>query len=206
MSKKPTLHITNEIIQNNGYSLNSFEFYAYARLMYLYFRNYKNKRLQVNHKKYMLNIGITDTRTLKKLFATLFENKLIENEIMVLPKRNPVEIIINEDVIKVKSFTILPASILNWSDRINHTEFRLLFYYKSYINNDSDFCFAGYETICKDLRIGRETLTNCNEHLKKLKLLTVKKHKLESTNEYNRDDELVYNKYNNHYKILTKNL
>lgn len=207
MSDKNKLYIKvpTNIIRNEDLFLDNGEFLLYARLSFLYFRNYKNPEVKVDHKKLMINIGITDTRTLKKRLAKLYELKLIENKLDKLPRRGEVTILINKKLIDdSNNFTMMNAKIFNMMDVLNEDCVRLLFYYKSHITKKDihkQYCFVGYETLRHRLKIGNVTIKESNEILKKSKLIKIEKHELKHDNEYGVEDELIYSRYNNHYIV-----
>ncbi|MBD1379179.1 hypothetical protein [Metabacillus arenae] len=207
MSNKSKLYIKipTYIIRNEDFFIGNDEFLLYARLSFLYFRNYKNPEIKVDHKKLMINISITDTRTLKKRLNVLYDLKLIENKIDKLPRRGEVTILINKKIIDdSKNFTMMNAGIFNMMESLDEDCIRLLFYYKSHItkkDTHKQYCFVGYETLRTRLKIGNETIRDANDILKKLKLIKIEKHELKHDFEYGEDDELIFNKFNNHYIV-----
>lgn len=205
--QKMSIQIQTEIVRNSLFYLNNGEFLLYARLLFLWFRNYKDNNIPIDHKKLMVNLEVTDTRTLRKRINKLYELGLINNNIERFPNRGEIIIQFNDNPFESKHFTMIPATIFNYIGRIDEHCFRLLFYYKSYINYDKnkDFCFVGVRKICEDLKMSRSTLINCNNILVKNKLLKIEKHKLESLYEYGVNDELIYDKYNNHYYVEEEN-
>jgi hypothetical protein len=108
----------------------------------------------------------------------------------------------NSSPFKSKHFTMLPASVFNYIGTIDEHAFRLLFYYKSYINkNDKkQFCFVGYKKIMDDIHMSPNNIEESNKLLVKNKLIKIVKHQLETDYKY-KNDELVYEKWNNHYYI-----
>jgi hypothetical protein len=94
-------------------------------------------------------------------------------------------------------------------DEISEHAFRLLFYYKSHINlkdnKKLNYCFVGIETLKLKLKMGSDTIHQANDSLKKNKLIQIVRHKLETTYEYDENDELIFDRYNNHY-IVNPNL
>lgn len=207
MSNKSKLYIKipTNIIRNEDIFISNDVFLLYTRLSFLYFRNYRNPEIKVDHKKLMINIGITDTRTLKKRLNVLFELKLIEHKIEKLPRRGEVTILINKKIIDESSnFTLMNAKIFNMIDYLDEDCIRLLFYYKSHITKKDihkQYCFVGYETLRTRLKIGNVAIQKANEKLKKAKLIKIEKHELKHDNEYGEEDELIYNKFNNHYIV-----
>lgn len=207
MGKKVYVRVPTDIVRNENIYISNQEFQLYARLCFLYFRNYQKEELEIDHRRLMYSLCISDTRTLKKRLGNLHNLGLIRNKIDRFPKRSPLQIIINADKIKEsKQFTQLNANIFDKAEEINEHSFRLMFYYKSHINlkdkkNDRSYCFVGYETLTRRLKMGRETISDANTLLKKNKMIKIEKHKLKHDNEYDEEDELLYDKYNNHYRI-----
>jgi hypothetical protein len=214
---KGFVKVPTEIVRNENVKLSSGDFSLYVRLSHLYFKNYQNPEMKVDHKKLMWNTGISDTRTLKKRLKSLYENKLILNKIDKLPRRGEVNLLFNNKVIAdSKMFTMLNLSVFNYIQDINDHAFRLLFYYKSYINTKltdyegekkvKDYCYVGVETIKHHLKIGSDTLTEANKILVKNKLIKIKRNHLKTEYNYNDEtNELIYDRYHNHYYI-NKNL
>lgn len=207
--KKLFVKIPTGIVRNEEKYLSNDEFVMYARLCFLYFRNYNNKEIELDHKKLMRFLNISDTRTFKSRLKKLYKLGLIENEIAKLPTKGNLTIIFNEKVYEEdEHFTMMNADIFNhWQhDQIDEYAFRQVFYYKSHINKDDkerdrSYCFVGYETLVKRLKISKTKVNEANEQLKKAKLLKVVAHKLENTDTYDENDELVFTKYNNHYYV-----
>lgn len=201
--------IPSGIVRNEEKYLSNDEFVMYARLCFLYFRNYNNKEIELDHKKLMRFLKIADTRTFKSRLKKLYKLGLIEKEISKLPTKGTLTITFNEKVYEEdEHFTMMNADIFNhWEyDKIDEYSFRQLFYYKSHINKDDkekdrSFCFVGYETLVKRLKISKTKVHEANEKLVKEKLLKIVAHKLETNLEYNQNDELVFTRYNNHYYV-----
>lgn len=209
---KGFVKVPQNIVRNEGFKLTSGDFSLYVRLCYLFFKNYNNPEMRIDHKKLMAKVGIADTRTLKKRFKSLYENKLMLNEINKLPRRGEVDILLNEEVVnECKYFTMMNLSVFNYVDEINEHAFRLLFYYKSYINRNPteydgeekvrDYCFVGVERIKYDLKMGSDTVKDANDMLVDKKLIKITRHAIKHDYEYDEDDELIYDRYNNHYHL-----
>lgn len=194
-------------MRNEGIKLDNCSFALYARLCFLYFRNYKNREIEFDHRKLMCNLNIGDARTLKNKLKVLYDQKLILNKIDKLPRKGLYKVTLNEELINSNShFTMLNSDVFAYLDDISYHAFRLLFYYKSHINlndkeKDRSFCFVGYETLSNKLKMGRTTISESNEILRKHKLIKIERHKLNHDYEYDENDELVYDKWNNHYRI-----
>jgi len=207
LSKKIRVRVPTDIVRNEGVYLSNQDFLLYSRLCFLYFRNYQEEELQLDHRKLMYKLNIYDTRTLKKRLHNLYDAGLIHNKIDTFPKRKPLSIIMNGSKIKKsKHFTQINAEIFDKIEEINEHSFRLLFYYKSHINlsdkkKDRSYCFVGYDTLSKRLKMGRDTISTANTLLKKNKIIHIEKHSLSHDDSYDENDELIYDRYNNHYRI-----
>lgn len=205
--RKLKVKIPTYIVRNENIELTNDEFLLYSQLCFLYFRNYQHSEMVLDHKKLMRLVRIHDTRTLKARFKKLHKLGLIKNEINKLPTKGGLTVIINDEVFKSDDpFTILSAEIFNHfrNELIDEYAFRQIFYYKSHINTKErgkDFCFVGYETLVKKLKISRTKIKEANEQLLKAKLIKVVKHRLENTGEYDGDDMLLFDRFNNHYFV-----
>lgn len=206
MNNKLKIKVPTCIVRNENIQLSNGEFLLYARLSFLYFRNYQKEEIIVDHKKLMLNIGITDSRTLKKYINNLYKTKLIKNNISQLSRKGRTQIIFNSEILKDQQFTLMNADIFNYIGRIGENEFRLIWYYKSHINiddknSDKSFCYVSYKTLGDNLKMGNTTIHNANKILLDNKLIKIDKHELGHNFEYNENDELIFTKYNNHYYV-----
>lgn len=52
--------------------------------------------------------------------------------------------------------------------------------------------------------MGSTTIQEANKQLTENKLIKIEKHKLENTGAYNEKDELIFDRYNNHYIVNEK--
>jgi hypothetical protein len=209
--KKLYVKVPSHIVRNEEKFLSNDEFLMYARLCFLYFRNFKEskKEIEVDHKKLKHFLKINDTRTLKNRLKRFYKLGLIENEIKTLPIKGTLTIIFNEKVYEEdKHFTLISADLFNYytNGQIDEYAFRQIFYYKSHINlddkeKDRKYCFVGFETLSKRLKVSNSKIIEANEQLTKAKLIKIKKHVLEENGEYNELDELVFTRYNNHYFV-----
>lgn len=199
--------VPTNIIRNEDVHLSNGSFMLYVRLCLLYFKNHRKGELKVSHKKLMTNTGIIDTRTLKKRLKELHSNGLMLNEIKTFPKKGEMLIHLNGKVIdECKHFTMMNLMIFNYIDQLDEHSFRLLFYYKSHINKDDkknkrNFCFVGMNTLTERLKMAKKTIQAGNKLLVENKLIKIQKHKLEDSGTYDENDELIFEKYNNHYFI-----
>jgi hypothetical protein len=81
---------------------------------------------------------------------------------------------------------------------------RLLYFYESYINRNNNkvkFCYVSYETVRDCIGLSTKTIAEYNDVLIKTKLLKVTKHRLGTEYEYDKDDALVFDRWNNHYEV-----
>lgn len=202
------IQVPTNVVRNEDIYIDNGSFLLYARLCFLYFKNYRNAEIKIDHKKLMRNCYISDTRTLKKRLDVLYKVGLIENKIDKLPKKNEIVILFNEKIIKDKLFTKMEVSIFNYLEEVNEHSLRLLFYYKSHINKDSekglDYCFVGIETLKVRLKMGSDTIKEANDKLKEQKLIKIIKHEIKTEHTYDENDELIFDRYNNHYIVNEK--
>jgi hypothetical protein len=200
------VQVPTYIVRNEEIHISNDAFLLYVRLCYLYFRNYQQEEMKVDHKKLMCNLGIYDTRTFKKRLTELSKVGLIHNEIISLPRKGEITILFNGEVLKNGHFTMMDCKLFDYLEQINEHAFRLLFYYKSHINKKENkhYCFVGIETLKVKLKMGSDTINKANELLVKCKLLKIHKHKIETTYTYDEKDELIFDKYNNHYIVDEK--
>ncbi|QNG59432.1 hypothetical protein H4O14_16770 [Bacillus sp. PAMC26568] len=207
--KKLYVKVPTGIVRNEKDYLSNDEFLMYSRLCFLYFRNYQNKEIELDHKSFMQFLKISDTRTFKNRLKKFYKLGLIENEIIKLPTKGNLVIVFNEKVYEEdKHFTMMSTELFSYwkNDQINEYAFRQVFYYKSHINmddkeRDRTYCFVGFETLVNRLKISKTKIVEANEQLKKAKLIKVKIHQIQNTNEYDESDELVFTRYNNHYYV-----
>lgn len=207
--KKLFVKIPSSIVRNEETYLSNDEFVLYARLCFLYFLNYQDKKIELDHKSLMRFLKISDTRTFKRRLKKLYQLGFIDDEVTKLPTKGNLIIQFNETIYDDdKHFTKLDASIFNyWSfDKIDEYAFRQVFYYKSHINKDDkerdrSFCFVGYDTLVKRLKISKTKINDANNQLESAGLLKIVPHKLETDYSYNDNDELIFTRYNNHYYL-----
>lgn len=203
------IQIATDVIRNP--TIKHDTFYVYAKLIQHYFVfKEKSNKLSIEHKKFMYFANIKSNQTFKKVLNQLFENKLILNKIDTLPRHSELKIVINDDYLKSgKSFKF--AQFPYWMldkyilDNIKYEGFRLLYYFKSYISEEKNFCFTSRETISKDIGSNPKNVDKYTEILRKNKLIKIVKHKIESTYEYKLDEFGIekeqFSKFNNHYYL-----
>jgi hypothetical protein len=207
---KSKIQLPTAIVRNEGFNLNALDFVVVAILKYFFYKNNEDARLVIDHKVIMNKLGIRDTRTLKTVFSSLYQNKIILNEVKKLPNRGLIELSLNIEIFKQQEghFTQLPTRLLDYITILTYTGYRLLYYYQSFINLKTinrHYAFPGFEKICKDLRITDKTLDKYNKHLVKHKMLKIIKHELKEFG-YNDDGKLLFHKYQNHYYVRLDNM
>lgn len=208
MSKVFQIQLPMSIIRNPD--INCVTFYVYAKLIqHYYVHKGKSNMLQIDHKKFMYFSNINSNKTFKKVIDSLYENKLIKNKIEQLPRSGLIEIELNDFFNKEKNyqFAQLPFYLLDKCvlEEIGYEGYRLLYYYKSYINDARQYCFCSRETIARDIGVSDNTVDKYNKILKKWKLVKITKHELKGTgefeiNEFGTEKE-SFTKYNNHYVL-----
>jgi hypothetical protein len=208
-AKEFKIQIPTEIVRDK--ELKAIEFVLLGKLIQCYYMVGKKVDFKVNHSKIMQFMSIKDNDTFKKTFNGLCSRGYILNEIDKLPRKGMIDVELNPKIIpelnKGGVYTQLIKSVLDNSiiDTVGYIGVRLLYYYKSYINEKEplkQYCFASEETIAEDLGITKVTVINYQKKLKKAKFIKIDKHILETELIYTRvsDKEMVaYTKYNNHY-------
>ncbi|MGJ9383215.1 hypothetical protein [Salipaludibacillus sp. CF4.18] len=206
--KKLHVRIPTYIVRNEEIFLSNNEFLLYARLCFLYFRNYKEEEIVIDHKKLMNFINVSDTRTFKSRLNKLHKINLIKNKVDKLPTKGSLTIEFNSDAYDKGHFTMLDSDVFNYykNEKIDTYAFRQLFLFKSYINmsdkeRDRSFCFVGVNTISSKFKISKTSVTDANEQLRKAKLIKIVKHKLNTEYEYDENSEIVFDRWNNHYYV-----
>ncbi|MCY8085136.1 hypothetical protein MOC02_18145 [Bacillus inaquosorum] len=201
--------VPSSVIRNEKFYISNQEFSLYANLCYKHFRNGNKEEIVLDHKKLMNELKINDTRTLKKRFNALHKYGLINNKIDKLPTKGYLSIFFNSEAKNEGNFCKMNPSIFTYfkNEQIDENGVRLAFYYKSHINpNDKrriDYCYVSFEVLKSRLKMGNTTIIEANKSLKKAKLLKIVKHKLEDTGSYDENDALIFDKWNNHYHILS---
>lgn len=212
--KRLYIKVPTDIVRNADKEkyISNDEFVLYARLCWLYFRNENEPKnvIEIDHRALMRFCRIDDTRTFKKRMKNLSKNNLIIDFKDKLPTKGKLTVHFNEKAYEEDPyFTMLNVSVFEYyrNEQINTNAFRQLFYYKSHINakfqnvTNPNFCFVGYETLAKRLKMGRDSIKEANDQLQKSNLVTIEKHELKSQDEYDENDELITTKYNNHYIV-----
>lgn len=208
--KKLIIQVPDEIIRNTYFKLDSHTFATYTYLKFLHFRNYNEDVIEIDHTAFKGKLCMADNRTLKKCLINLHKHKIVQEYVNSLPKKAALTITFDPIPFESKTFTQLPATILNKIENIGVIGLRLLFYYESFINRadslEKQFSFPAIETTAKELGLNKETVIEYNNKLKKNKLIKVTKHKLEWSGDYDNLDGALYTKYNNHYHVQLGNI
>ncbi len=188
--KKLFVKVPSSVIRNEKFYISNQEFSLYANLCYKHFRNGNKDEIVLDHKK-------------------LHKHGLIDNRIDKLPTKGYLSIFLNSKAKSDGSFCKMNPSIFTYfkNDQIDENGIRLAFYYKSHINlNDKrkiDYCYVSFEVLKNRLKMGNTTIIEANKSLKKAKLLKIVKHRLEDRGSYDENDALIFDKWNNHYHILS---
>lgn len=165
-------------------------------------------------------------KQLNKSFENLYLLKYISKAVGKRSPNKPIYVELNERKFNTDEredgefFTCLPLKVLFLLKEglLSTREVRFLYYIQSYINNSKTnrlFCFAGIDTkMIYELDMTKPTIIKVHKSLSQKKLLKIEKHKLATSWQYDRDGNLLYTRYNNHYyirwenfdKLLQKNL
>ncbi|QJI52337.1 hypothetical protein [Psychrobacillus phage Perkons] len=198
------IQIEDEIIRNKLFKLDANTFVIYAYLKYLHFRTFGKNEMEIDHNFLKNKLYINDNRTVKRSLEVLHKQGVILELINKLPSKGGIKVTFNDETIESNSFTQLPVTILHKIEHIGVLGVRLLFYYESFINRNSDiteqFAFPSVETTAETLGISFKTVYKYNEILKEKKLLKVDKHELDLDG-YDNLDNALFTKYNNHYYV-----
>ncbi|WP_169834405.1 hypothetical protein [Paenibacillus donghaensis] len=200
---KSVIQMSNAIIRDR--EIGSVEFSLLLRLKYLIYENRGSGEIYIDIPKLRMKMEISDNRTLKKHLANLHKWGYINNFVKI-ERSTPslISLDLKKFATPKKEYTQLPLSILSRVGTIGHTGVRLLYYFESYINRSivqNQFCYSAVITICRDTGLGKTTVKEYVDILKKEKLLHVVAHKIGHNNQYNDNDELEFTKYNNHYYV-----
>lgn len=196
------IQIPTNVIRNPSISHEAF--FIYAKLIqHYYVHKGKSKVLSIDHRKFMYFSNIKSNRTFKKCMSELFQNELIKSDLLSLPRQGNIEIELSdkqEGSFAQLEYWLLDQCMLNV---IGYEGYRLLYYFKSYINDYSQFCFCSRETIAKDIGSSPNTVDKYIRILEKLKMIKIHKHELKSDGTYlsEFDDRENITKYNNHYYL-----
>lgn len=202
---KSKIQIPNDIVRNNGYNLNAIDFTLIFYLKHYLFKNNNNEYLKVDHRILMSNVAVSENRTFKKSLLKLYEQGIIKNKIEKLPRKNVLELCIDKNKItNNREFTQLPKRVGDYLDIIDHKGLRLLYFYKSFINNNKpgrEYAFPGYKEITNSLNMSDKTVTYYNNLLAVHGLIRIQSHKLGTDYRYNQNDAIIFDKYQNHYYV-----
>lgn len=203
------IQIASEVVRDAN--LSDTEFVLYAKLVQLYHRTGKHEEFQIKEFKKLMNyLNIDDNRTFKKTWNKLYKRGLILNEIVNLPKKNPLVVRINAEYIPKKNenpikFTQLPHYLLDKYvlQNIGETGVRILYYLESYIDRSKgeELAYPSQERIADETNNSRTTVSKYIDMMEQMKILEIQKFKYEGTGEHNEDGIEAFIKYQNKYKI-----
>jgi hypothetical protein len=193
------IKVDNNIVRNDKISSSAFS--LYVELKYLSFLNKNSNEISIHHKLLMKYLNWNDIRKLKTYLIELYNFKLIKEEFKTLPKYKPIKItLINYTT---KNFTWLPDNLIKNIRIIGDTGLRLIYYYKSFIN-DKDinlkYAYPSKDIISNNLGISENTVTKYNRILQKNKLIKIDKHESMGKNK-NSNTGKYFTKFNNYYYI-----
>lgn len=199
--------LTHDTVRNPNITSNDFVLILYIQYMVWQRKSYSFDILSDECKMWT---SLSD-KTLNKSFTNLHrENYLLKKVEKRLPNK-PIELQVNKNRFDIKDrrdgefFTQLPIRIMYALKemRVTPKQVRLLYYIQSYIvfNSANNFCFVGLERMEKEVKMSRPTLIKTIKELTEMKLITVTKHNVGTSYQYNENDELIYTKFNNHYTV-----
>lgn len=207
------IQIPTEVIKNPNITHESFLVYG-KLIQHYYIKKGESYSILIDHKKFMYFSNIKANQTFKKCILQLHDHGLIENKIDKLPRGGTIEVKLSSRYVNSQkdfSFAQLPYYILDKCivDSIGMEGVRLLYYFKSYINNSMQFCFSSRETIAAEIGSNPKTVDKYTNLLKENKFIKVEKHMLKSDGEYADEfgnEKEMFIKFNNHYYIRTEKL
>jgi hypothetical protein len=171
----------------------------------------------ISYKKLMNYVNITDQRTFTTCLKGLYKNNYINNEIKRLPRNGQLTISLSPNVIpelaEEKLFTQLESWVINMSviEKVGHTGVRMLYYLMSWINytqRGKDHCYASVERMAKDIGVSEKTFIKYTGILEDVKFIKVVRHdiNLENQVDKNGNENLLLDRWNNHYYIKLENI
>lgn len=207
------LQISNDIIRNqNGFNFNENEFALICSLKYCFFVNRcneENNEVVFDYKMLMASGGVKHINTFKNYLQNLKKQNIIMNDEIKIDRKGRLPLLINDGLIKGKTFTSMPVKLMNRMIEITRIGFRLMFYYQSFINTRDDsnkiYAYPSIKKICDDLRLSKKTVIKYNKLLEKNKLLRVEPSKIKFEG-YDLENIPIFQKHNNHYYVLLENI
>lgn len=200
MSGTPWIQVNNTIVKNNKLSPEAF----YLFLILKNLDSHNNGYVKIGQQKLMKYLHWTNNKIFKRCIIELYEQKIIKEEYINLPKHKSIYV----TFLKYKSiiFTRLPNNIINYIGEIGHIGMRLIFYYRSFINdeNGNEYAFPSLNTITEETGISRPSIIKYNKKLVKYKLIKIVPHEIKRDININTGKEYI--KFNNYYFILFKNI
>lgn len=213
--KEQRISILTNAIRNPNLSQIDF-----SVIMYLQFTIWKRGmryEFEVLSNEVKFYTNVYENKTLNKSFVNLFKQGYLLQEIGKRQPNIPILFKLNKSKFSIQDrkddeyFTALPINVMySLKDgKLNHKEIRFLYYIQSYINPKSKIksCYAGIDTRMSDeLNLSRTTIMALHKELSKKKLISVTKHPLGTSFEYDVDDNLIRSRFNNHYQIRYENI
>lgn len=219
MTKEFKIQVPQSIVRSSDIS--DKDFVLLTKLIQLYqSQSGINKNLTftiVSYKRLMNFINMVDRRTFVACLKSLYKNKLITEEIISLPRNGKLTItlspIVVPDLNKGQMFTQFEHGVVSMSviEKVGHTGVRLLYYLKSWINYKQvgkDHCYASVERMSNDIGVTEKTFIKYIVILEKAKFIKVVRHDnyLEYKDDKNGNENLLIDRWNNHYFIKHDNI
>ena len=157
----------------------------------------------------MASGGVKHINTFKNYLQNLKKQKIIMNDEIKIDRKGRLPLLINDGLIKGKTFTSMPVKLMNRMIEITRIGFRLMFYYQSFINtrdgSNKIYAYPPIKKICDDLRLSEKTVIKYNKLLEKNRLLKVEPSKIKFEG-YDLENIPIFQKHNNHYYVLLENI
>jgi hypothetical protein len=219
MSNDFKIQIPQSIVRSN--KISDKEFVLLAKLIQIYKSQPGDEKSLtftiISYKKLMNFVNITDQRTFTACLKGLSKNNYITNEINRLPRNGKLTISLSPNVIpelaEEKLFTQLESWVINMSviEKVGHTGVRMLYYLMSWINYTQvgkDHCYASVERMAKDIGVSEKTFIKYTGILEHANFIKVVRHdiNLENQVDKNGNENLLLDRWNNHYYIKLENI
>ncbi|NGM81306.1 hypothetical protein G5B47_02640 [Paenibacillus sp. 7124] len=155
---------------------------------------------------------------MKASLQNLYALNYIIEPVSKLEPNKPFLISLNKEKFDIENrkegefFAQLPINVMFGikDGKLTRQEARLLYYIKSYINaTDSrkQFCFTRIDKkMSTELNMGKNTIPKYTQMLVDKKLISINKHNLGTSYQYDEDGKLIFTKYNNHYFLNYENI
>lgn len=213
---KQTINIRSDVVRDPNITVNDFSMILY--LKYMVWRSGNKYRFEVLLSDMKNYLQISDNKTLKPSYTSLYENRYLLKEVGEIKPNKPILFTLNEEKFNTEErekdeyYTSLPINVLNAmrDGKIDRKEVRLLYYLKSYINHTDlkkHFCYTGIEnTMVRELNMSDKTIPKYTKKLADKKLIRIERHDFKTSYQYREDGTLIFNKYNNHYYLEYNNI